>query len=378
MKLHTFLLEIFHFFYKNVVKRIFFFFNPEQIHNHMIGVGESMGDGRIIKKLLSVVLRIKNPMLSQEILGVTFQNPIGLSAGFDYEGRLTQLLPSIGFGFGTVGTITKNQYEGNARPMLGRLPRSKSLMVNKGFKNMGADRTAAKLRKKVFAIPIGISVGRSNDGSCLTQEASVEDIIYTFKKFENSSVKNVYYELNISCPNLSGDVSFYPPKNLEKLLSRVDALGIKKLIFIKMPINETNKDVLEMLQVISKHKIAGVIFGNLQKDRKDKALVKSEVAKFPVGNFSGRPTYARSNELIELTYRNFKDRFVIIGTGGVFSAKDAYRKIVLGASLVQLITGLVFEGPQVVSQINQELISLLKKDGFTNIRQATGSAVKNS
>jgi dihydroorotate dehydrogenase len=152
----------------------------------------------------------------------------------------------------------------------------------------------------------------------------------------------------------------------------------QKPIFIKMPINETNKDVLEMLQVISKHKIAGVIFGNLQKDRKDKALVQSEVAKFPVGNFSGRPTYARSNELIELTYRNFKDRFVIIGTGGVFSAKDAYRKIVLGASLVQLITGLVFEGPQVVSQINQELISLLKKDGFTNIRQATGSAVKNS
>jgi len=344
----------------------------------MIGVGESIGDGRVIKKLLSVVLRVNDPILSQEILGVTFKNPIGLSAGFDYEGRLTQLLPLIGFGFGTVGTITKNQYGGNARPMLGRLPLSKSLMVNKGFKNMGADQTVARLRKKIFTIPIGISVGRSNDGSCLTQEASIEDIIYTFKKFKNSPVKNVYYELNISCPNLSGEVTFYPPRNLEKLLSRVDALGIKKPIFIKMPINETNKEVLKMLNVISKHNIAGVIFGNLQKDRKDKALVQSEVAKFPVGNFSGRPTYARSNELIELTYRNFKDRFVIIGTGGVFSAKDAYQKITLGASLVQLITGMVFEGPQIISQINQELITLLKKDGFTNIHQAIGSVVKNS
>lgn len=378
MIVQALLLEIAHFFYKNVARRIFFFFDPEHIHNHMIGVGESIGDGKSIKKLLSVVFRVNNPMLSQEILGVTFQNPIGLSAGFDYEGRLSQLLPSIGFGFGTVGTITKNQYEGNARPMLGRLPRSKSLMVNKGFKNMGADRTVAKLRKKIFKIPIGISIGRSNDGSCSTQETSIEDIIYTFKKFEKSSTQNTYYELNISCPNLSGEVTFYPPKNLEKLLSRVDMLGIKKPIFVKMPINESNKDLLKMLEVISKHKIAGVIFGNLQKDRRDKALDQKEVAKFPVGNFSGRPTYARSNELIELTYRKYKDRFIIIGTGGVFSAKDAYQKILLGASLVQLITGMVYEGPQIVSEINLGLISILKKDGFTNIHQATGSAVKMS
>jgi dihydroorotate dehydrogenase len=142
-----------------------------------------------------------------------------------------------------------------------------------------------------------------------------------------------------------------------------------------MPIEKSDKDVLKMLDVISGFSINGVIFGNLQKDRNNPAIIHDEITKFKVGNFSGKPTEKRSNELIKLCYRGFKKRFVIIGCGGIFSGQDAYKKIMLGASLVQLLTGMVFQGPQLIGQINLNLIDLLKKDGFRNISDSVGSSV---
>ena len=194
--------------------------------------------------------------------------------------------------------------------------------------------------------------------------------------FESSHINNSYYELNISCPNLKGDVSFYPPKNLEKLLRAVDRIQLKKPLFIKMPISETNAATSAMLNVISRHSPAGVIFGNLLKDRKNSNLVKAEVAKFLVGNFSGKPTYDRSNELISLTYKKYKNRFVIIGCGGIFTAEDAYEKIRRGASLVQLITGMIYQGPQLICKINNGILDLLEMDGFNSISEAVGSCDK--
>ena len=149
----------------------------------------------------------------------------------------------------------------------------------------------------------------------------------------------------------------------------------RKPLFIKMPIVKTNKETMEMLDVIVKFPVAGVILGNLQGNRNDKSLNKEEVEKFSVGNFSGKPTEQRSNELIELAYRNYGKKLVIIGCGGIFNASDAYKKIKLGASLVQLITGLIFEGPQLAAQLNIDLAKLLKRDGFINISEAIGKDV---
>lgn len=120
---------------------------------------------------------------------MNFQNPIGLSAGFDYEARLTQIIPDIGFGYETIGTITNKYYEGNEKPRLGRLNKSRSLMVNKGFKNPGIDSVIEKLSKYSFQVPIGISIGRTNDGTCDTLKSSIEDILETFKKIEQSKLK---------------------------------------------------------------------------------------------------------------------------------------------------------------------------------------------
>lgn len=363
--------------YKNMFKPILFLIDAEVVHNFFLGLGEIFGNIGFKKKIYSFLLSVKDPALKQKIEGINFDSPLGLAAGFDYEARLTQILPSLGFGFGTAGTITNMSYKGNPKPRLGRLPKSKSLMVYKGFKSSGANEAIKRLSKLKFDFPVGLSIGRTNSRRLKTQKQSVEDVVSAFKKFENSNVENAYYELNISCPNLFGDISFYPPRNLDALVGEIEKLKIKRPVFVKMPIEKSDREVLAMLKVLEKYKfIKGVIFGNLQKDRNHPSFDKAEVKRFKKGNFSGRPTKERSNELIELAYKNYKDRFTIIGCGGVFSAKDAYEKIKKGASLIQFITGMIFEGPQVVAQINLGLIELLQRDGYRKIDQAIGKDVQ--
>lgn len=366
-------LNVFHFIYTRIAKPVFFKIDPEIVHTAIVGIGQTFGSWPISKFATRFLIHQSNPKLSQTIAGINFPAPVGLAAGFDYEARLTNSLAPFGFGFQSVGTITNTPYDGNPKPMLGRLPKSKSLMVNKGFKNLGAAGTIAKLRKSAFPIPVGVSIGMTNTLKIKTQKESIADIITAFKKFEKAKVKNAYYELNISCPNLLGKITFYSPKNLEELLAQVDKLKLSKPLFMKMPIEKSDKETLAMLSVIAKHSPAGVIFGNLQKDRKNKAFVASEVAKFPIGNFSGKPTEKRSNELISLAYKNYGKKLIVIGCGGIFSAQDAYTKITLGASLLQLITGMIYEGPSLIMQINFGLGDLLEKDGFTHISQAIGS-----
>lgn len=362
-------------FYK-LSRPLIFLLDSEKVHDFFTNAGEKLGKNRSLKILFKLFFINNNSSLKQTLVGINFNNPVGLAAGFDYNAKLTQILPSIGFGFETIGTITNMPYEGNPKPRLGRLIKSKSLLVYKGFKNEGIIETSRKLKGLNFEIPIGISIGKTNsENDKMTQVDAENDIVSAFKIAEEAKLKTAYYELNISCPNLFGDVSFYPSKNLENLLLKVTKLKIKKPIFIKMPISKSDKEVLEMLRVIIKFPIAGIIFGNTQNNRNDKSFVKEELNKYPLGNFSGKPTWERSNQLIKIAYKKYGKKLTIIGCGGIFSAQDAYTKIKLGASLVQLITGLVFEGPQLVSQINSELPKLLKKDGFSHVKEAIGISV---
>jgi dihydroorotate dehydrogenase len=246
-------------------------------------------------------------------------------------------------------------------------------MVNKGFKSRGARQIANKLNNKIFEIPTGISVGRTNSIRLKDTNQSIDDITKALNVFEESNINNAYYELNISCPNLKGKIDFYSEKKLHSLLSSIDKLNIKKPLFVKMPIHLSDRKIKELLESVSKSKAAGVIFGNLQKNRKHKDLHAEEVARYKKGYFSGKPTFDRSNELISLTYQNYKDRLVIIGCGGVFTPEDAFEKITRGASLVQLITGLIFNGPQLVNEINFGLEEILEKKGLQNIVEAVGS-----
>jgi dihydroorotate dehydrogenase subfamily 2 len=370
--MQKFFLGVYAWCYRNIIKRLLFLFDPEFVHEFIIGYGEKIGDFGVTRSLVRKMFYAQSKSLNQNVAGINFQNPIGLAAGFDYQAKLTKILPSLSFGFQTIGTITSHPYEGNPKPRLGRLPKSKSLMVNKGFKNPGIKEVIKKLQKNGFVIPVGISLGQSNTTKEVTQQEAVEDIVTAFRIAEKSRVNFSFYELNISCPNLFGKVSFYSPENLRQLLKAVTDIKLKKPLFIKMPIEQTDEETLAMLNVITDFPVAAVIFGNLLKNRKDKALDPEEVKQFPAGNFSGKPTEERSNELIELSYKRYGKELVIIGCGGIFNAKDAYKKIRLGATLVQLITGLIFEGPQLIAEINIGLDKLLKQDGFSNISEVIG------
>ncbi len=362
------------FMYKNFLKRYFFLMDPEFVHEKMTRMGEMIGKFKPARLLFEFMFVTEHPLLQQKIAGIDFKTPVGLAAGFDYQAQLTNTLDSVGFGFGTVGTITNLPYAGNPKPRLGRLPRSQSLMVNKGFKNKGVEAVAKKLNGISFGYPVGISIGRSNSSTLASVNSSIKDIVNAFKTVEHANLPFSYYELNISCPNLiHGNVSFYPTENLEKLLSAIENIKLSKPVFIKMPIEKSDNEVKGMLKVISKHSPKGVIFGNLQKDRNHPTLNRDEVENFNVGSYSGKPTYERSNELIAHTFKLYKKRLVIIGCGGIFSGQDAYEKIIRGASLVQLITGMIFEGPQLPAQINFELEDILGKNGYSHISEAVGS-----
>lgn len=363
--------------YRFLIKPILFSIDAEKVHNSATSFGERLGDSNIAKDSLGFAYKYQNKMLAQKLTGMKFENPIGLAAGFDYEAKLTQILPSLGFGFETVGSITNMPYEGNPKPRLGRLPKSKSLLVNKGFKSTGANAVSEYLKGKSFDIPIGISIGRTNSAKLDSQNKSISDILNAFGTFEKKKIRNAYYELNISCPNLiHGNVSFYPQKNLRELLDEVDRLKLRKPIYVKMPIELSSRHISNILRVIDKSTMSGVIIGNLQKDKNNKVLVKEEVKKFKMGFYSGKPTYQRSNELIKLAYENYNDRFVIIGCGGVFTAEDAWEKITFGANLIQLITGLVYRGPQLVAEINSGLARKIEQEGYSNISDAVGIKAK--
>lgn len=362
--------------YRLVVRPVLFRFDSERIHLALTGAGERIGRSRLLCRAIGGLLAEHDDKLLQTIAGISFPNPIGLAAGFDYRAQLSNLLPALGFGFGTIGTITNQPCAGNPPPCLGRLVQSQSLLVNKGFRNEGIRAVTAKLRTQKFKIPIGLSIGQTNTDKPMTPKEAVADIIEAFAAAEVSKVPFSYYELNISCPNLAGPPIFYHPVHLQELLARLAELNLAKPLFIKMPITKTDDEIRAMLAVIVQFPVTGVIFGNLQKDRRHPALVPAEVAKCGRGNFSGKPTFRRSNELIVLAYREYGDKLTIVGCGGVFNAADAYTKIRLGASLVQLITGLVFEGPQLAAQINRGLLRLLSRDNFSHLREAVGTSAQ--
>ncbi len=356
----------------SLAKKIIFRFDSEKAHDFFVNAGESLGSSKLAKSSISKLLNFQHSSLKQNILGINFRNPVGLAAGFDYDGRLTQILPDLGFGFETIGSITLKPYAGNPPPRLGRLIKSKSLLVNKGLKNSSTSELIAKLSKKKFQFPLGISVAKTNCKETANDEAAIKDYASSLNLLKKSNIGD-FYELNISCPNAFGGETFTTPKKLSVLLKKIDSLKLQKPLFLKMPVDFSEKETDALCNAASKYNVQGLIFGNLTKNRKNPSFNKEEIANATKGNFSGIPTQNLSNNLIRFAYKNYSSRFIIIGCGGIFSAEDAYKKIKLGASLVQLITGMIYEGPSIISEINHGLVQLLERDGFSNISEAIGT-----
>lgn len=369
------MIKVIRFLYIHGLKRVLFCLNPEKVHDRFIAVGDLFSKSFIIRKIFSFFLYYKDDSLKQEILGMTFENPVGLSAGFDKDGRIIELLPSLGFGYTQVGTVTLYPYKGNSSPMTYRLPKSQSLVVYYGLKNHGIEIISKRLQKinkdSIKNFPISISIGKTNSDKTADLNAGIKDYMECIKVCEKDSLGD-FYTINVSCPNTFGGEPFTTPDRLEKLLKEINELKIEKPIFLKLPINLDWGRFRNLLDIILKYNISGVIIGNLNKDRSTQYL-KDQIPAHVKGSLSGMPTQELSNNLISKTYQYCGDKLIIVGVGGIFSAEDAYEKIKRGSSLVQLITGMIYNGPQLISEINHGLVELLEKDGYSNITQAIGA-----
>lgn len=345
-----------YFSYQNIFKPIAFRIDPELVHERITYLGESLENQ---EGLLTSLFSYQHPNLEKEVLGIKFVNPIGLAAGFDYDGQLARVMKYIGFGFNTVGTVTAKPYVGNPRPRLARLPKSRSLLVNKGFKSEGAKKVAKRLDKKnLQSHPVGVSIGSTNSPEVNSISKAIDDYLISFEIFKKKKYLK-YLELNISCPNTLMPEPFTDPKNFKKLTSALKKSKVDKPIFVKMPNEIDQKKSDELVQIALKNGIYGFIFSNLVKDRKNIYFDKDEIKSVSQlkGNFSGYPTTQNALALIKHTRKKFGKRIAIIGCGGTFSASDAQEKLDAGADLVQLITGMIFGGPQLIGQICEGLVS---------------------
>jgi dihydroorotate dehydrogenase (fumarate) len=261
------------------------------------------------------------------------------------------------------------------KPWFHRLPKTKSLVVNKGLANDGvlaiAKRVKAYPESAFDGFPLNVSVAKTNSPGACKELDAIDDYIGSLKILEAEGV-GVMYTLNISCPNTFGGEPFTTPEKLERLLTAVDVLDLSKPVFIKTPSDLPWEKLKKLLGVAAKHDITGVTIHNLAKDRSKMKLL-DPLPDSIKGNMSGKPTWETSNEFIRRTRLEFGERFIIFGVGGIFSAEDAYTKIRLGANMVELITGMIFEGPQLIGDINRGLVRLLKRDGFSNVGEAVGA-----
>ena len=253
--------------YSNIIKRIAFKFDAERVHNSFTLVGRFLGSNFLTRKIIEFDFSYQNKKLEQNILGIHFRNPIGLAAGFDYNADLVKILPGVGFGFGTIGSVTHGKYGGNEKPRLGRLPNSRSLLVNKGLKNKGAKAIAGKIKNIEIEIPLGVSIAKTNCKETCDEKEGIKDYINCIKEFEKVNVGN-YYELNISCPNAFGGEDFTEEKKLDRLLTETDKLELRKPLFLKMPVDFSVRKTEELCNIAKNHKVEGLIFGNLTKNRK--------------------------------------------------------------------------------------------------------------
>lgn len=367
------------FLYRKIYKPILFTQDPERVHNAFTKVGNLLGKYKVTKKITRWMFNYENSKLTQTVAGIEFRNPVGLSGGFDYDGHMTEILGDTGFAFESMGTVTYNYYEGNKKPRLGRLPKSKSLLVNKGFKSEGLKNVLEHSPEfKDDDFKVGISIGATNSPETSDSDTQIADIIKSFKYLINheKAEKFAFYELNISCPNVQGVGTLAEPGPLNEVLTKIRALNIKRPLFVKFQLEIEWELAKELVQIMIDHKVDAIIISNLLKKKKNFEFEKDEIGKIIEqelkGNFSGKCTEELSNDLISKVYKEFGDQIKIIGVGGIFNTEDAYEKIKLGATLVELITGMIFEGPQAIGEINEGLVKLLEADGYGNIGEAVG------
>ncbi|MCB2111982.1 MAG: quinone-dependent dihydroorotate dehydrogenase [Parvularculaceae bacterium] len=309
-----------------------------------------------------------DPMLATRVAGVDFSNPIGLAAGFDKNAEVPNAMLRLGFGFVEVGAVTPRAQAGNERPRVFRLAEDEAVVNRYGFNNGGLAIVAERLRRRRKAGVVGVNLGANKDSA-----DRIGDFIAGVKGFEGLVD---FYTVNISSPNTPGLRALQDKTALVDLLSRVlearDALAVKAPVFLKVAPDLADADKSDIASIATKQNIDALIVSNTTIERPEWLTSTHAGEK---GGLSGKPLFLPSTELLAEFYSEFKGTIPLIGVGGVASAEDAFAKIRAGASLVQLYTALIYEGPGLVPKIIEKLPALLNAEGYSSLAEAVGSGV---
>ncbi|MDA0147086.1 quinone-dependent dihydroorotate dehydrogenase [Vibrio sp. LaRot3] len=354
-----------------VIRPLIFLMDPENAHYMFKRVGVFLGSNPLTKSLTSAMFNYDHKSLNTEVDGIKYRNPVGLSAGFDKDGELTSIYPSIGFGLAELGSFTGEVCPGNPGKRLFRMVKSKSILVWYGLNNQGAEKISSRLKDTDFGpLRVGINAAKSNITPEFDLQDSIDDYTKTMRLFKDIGD---YYTINISCPNTQDGEPFVDKANLDALLIAVNEHRVEgRPIYVKLAADMTLDEINTIVDCCMEHNIDGVVLTNLAKPAHNQEYVKEELP-YHKGAMSGLPLQRISTNVIRHVYRRTRGKLTIIGVGGVFTAKDAYEKITSGASLLHMITTLIFDGPQSISEINRGLVKLLKEDGFNSIEEAVGS-----
>jgi dihydroorotate dehydrogenase len=320
----------------------------------------------------------RDPMLAQDLWGLTFPNPFGLAAGFDKNAALPHVWAALGFGFTELGTVTAQAQPGNPTPRLFRLPDQQALINRLGFNNRGAAAVAHELRTRLHhhrpSIPLGLNLGKSR---ATPLADAIEDYRASFAALFDCAD---YVAINVSSPNTPGLRDLQAEAQLTQLLEALQAdnrrlaaeRGVAaRPLLVKVAPDLADDDLRAVVSVASGLGLAGLIATNTTVDRS--LLPARHPLAAEAGGLSGAPLRDRSTEIIRRLYRLSGGQLSIIGVGGIFSADDAYAKIRAGASLVQVYTGFVYEGPGMPRRLRRELKTLLRRDGYPTISAAVGA-----
>jgi dihydroorotate dehydrogenase len=319
-----------------------------------------------------------HPSLRQDMLGMRFPNPVGIAAGLDKNAEHCRFWQFLGCGFAEVGSVTGRPSVGNARPRAFRLPADRAIVNRMGLNNEGATRVKPRLAAahRALSMPLGINIAKTNDPS-LTGQLAVDDFVFSFRTLAGSAD---YVTLNVSCPNTEDGKTFEEPAALDHLLSEI--MSVRRgtapdvPVLVKFsPIGfDSEVELGRLLEVALKHQVHGFVATNTTPERAGLTSRADLVAGVGPGGLSGRPLAERANRAMRMLYRITGGEALLVGVGGIDSPESAFERIASGASLIQVYTGLVYEGPGLLRRIARSLRLMVERAGFSNISEAVGSA----
>ena len=339
--------------YQSFIRPLFFLFQPEFIHKLTFTFLKVIFFIPGFKGLISKIFNKNTTTLSRTVFGINFKNPVGLAAGFDKNAEMYDELSSFGFGFIEIGTLTPEPQPGNPTPRVFRIPADKGLINRMGFNNDGLNPAVKRLRKNKSQVIIGGNIGKNK----ITPN---EDAISDYEKGFIALYDVVdYFVVNVSSPNTPNLRDLQEKEPLKKLLSRLQELNNEKIkrkpILLKIAPDLTDEQLDDIIEIVFETGIDGIVATNTTISREGLSISETEIDRMGSGGLSGSPLKDRSTEVIRYLSKNSDRKIPIIGVGGIMTAKDAIEKLEAGASLIQVYTGFIYEGPGIVKNINQEL-----------------------